>query len=164
MTDAVTDVRIAETEHYRQRARDFFTALSTGEIELSDWMTPDVEYIVIDADHPATTAAIPWVGLHKGIEGVQAFLAQWSRNFEVHGMPIDHVVADGSDVVILGRFEFTAASTGRRVTGPWAAHLRFKDDKVAYWHFYENTFGVAWGFHTGTWAIDNESRPRELSD
>jgi uncharacterized protein len=157
--------RAAETERNRRVARAFIEALASGEIELRDWLTEDVEFVVADADHPETSAAIPWVGFHEGIAGVEAFLEQFGRNFEVHGIPVDRVVADGPDVVVLGRFEFTTLSTRRHLTSPWVAHLRFEGDKIASYHFYENTFAVAWAFRTGgPWSVDNEGGPRELAD
>jgi uncharacterized protein len=157
--------RHAESEHYRQLAGEFMSELTSGTIELGEWFTDDVEFVVADADHGETTAAIPWAGRpFTGIAGVDEVMRYLGRNFDMHSLPVDHIIADGPDVVVLGRFHFTARSTGRTLTSPWAAHLVFRGDKVARYHFYENTFAVARSFRTGDpWNVDNDDRPRQLA-
>jgi hypothetical protein len=104
--------RADESERNRRAALDFFEALSNDEVERRDWLTEDVEFVVVDADHREASAAIPWFGLHKRIANVEASL---ERILKARGVSVDRAAGRVRQRIS----KVLDAHQGPSLKGPW---------------------------------------------
>lgn len=127
--------------------------------------TPDVEYLnfVPEEIAPETKAAIPWAGLWKGHQGVKDFQTMLLDNFEVLDFKDAVYIAEGDRVAVFGKFKFMAKSTRKVVESDIAVHVAIRDGKIAEYHFFEDTYGIASSFrHQGSWEIENNGKRRNI--
>ncbi|MET7980639.1 nuclear transport factor 2 family protein [Streptomyces mirabilis] len=61
---------------------------------------------------------------------------------------LERVIVDGGDVMLLGVFTHTVASTGKEFTTPSAMHLVVEDGEIVRMHLYEDTLSVDQAFNT----------------
>jgi len=56
---------------------------------------------------------------------------------------IGHIIVDGDEAALFGRFTHTVKSTGRRFTTPVAFHLTVRDGHIERLYLFEDTLAVA---------------------
>lgn len=126
--------------------------------EIPKLFTDDAEYVCFARDQmsPETKFAIPWAGLWKGHQGIIEFQTLLNENFEVRGFEDHTYIEQDSRVAMFGVLSFTARATKRDVDSDMAALAKLRDDRIEYYHFYEDTFAIAHSFRTGgQWTVDN---------
>jgi ketosteroid isomerase-like protein len=129
---------------------------------------PDVEYVVngVEATDSAGAllpisqechTALPWLGIHRGREGVKAFLTHMHRNLEVTAFGPREVISDGDRAAAFGWFRLHALPTDRIVEISYSIYFELRDGLIVKYHFLENTFDVAAAFRVdGSWLIDTD--------
>lgn len=92
--------------------------------------------------------ALPWTGRRARREEVGPFFTtMWP--YYVPGksqVVLERFLVDGNDVVLLGTFTHTIASSGREFTTPSAMHLAVEDGRIVRMHLYEDTLVIAQAF------------------
>lgn len=127
---------------------------------------PDVEYMVNGTPTPDPAAilppisaechaALPWLGVHRGRQGVKEFLAHMHRNLEVTAYGPREVISEGDKAAAFGWFRLHALPTGRTVDISYSIRFELRDGLIVKYHFLENTFDVAADFRSGgEWLIE----------
>ncbi|WP_166847659.1 nuclear transport factor 2 family protein [Isoptericola sp. BMS4] len=132
-----------DTQTSRAVAEQFVERLGRQDQDgIQELFAADVDWYVPGDD------SLPWTGRRTRREDVAPyFTAMWP-----HFVPgeseivLERVVVDGGDVMLLGVFTHTAASTGRAFTTPSAMHLVVEDGEIVRMHLYEDTLAVARAF------------------
>ena len=135
--------------------------------KIPHFFTEDAEYICFATERmsPETKFAIPWAGVWKGHQGVIDFQTLLNENFEVRGFEDHTYIEDGDNIAMFGVLKFTARATNRNVDSDMAAHVKLRDGRIAYYHFYEDTFAIVHAFRTGgQWTIDNGAGGHNLRE
>jgi ketosteroid isomerase-like protein len=142
----------------------FFDSFRTGQLDLASYVTTDVEWTVV-ADHaPVTQAVIPWIGTHKGLDGLQKFFGELLENIQVVEFEDRDYIAEDDRVAVFGYFKYCAIPTGNLMETDWAIRIQMRDGRIARYHFFENTFAIANAFRTGgSWEIENSGSKRTVS-
>ena len=138
------------------------------------FFAPEVEYMVNGTPTPDPDgvlppisadchAALPWLGLHRGREGVKKFLAQMHRNLEVVAFGPREVISDGNRAAAFGWFRLHALSSGRTVDIAYSIKFELRDGLIVKYHFLENTFDVAGAFRSGgEWLIKTDNQEHRV--
>ncbi len=136
------------------------------------FFAPDVEYMVNGSQIPdeagvlppisaACHAALPWLGIHRGRDGVKSFLEHLHRNLEVTAYGPREVISEGSKAAAFGWFRLHALSTGRTVDISYSIRFELRDGLIVKYHFLENTFDVAGAFRSaGEWILETDGEKR----
>lgn len=132
------------------------------------FLHPEIEYIVNGSrvrDHekrlppisPACAEALPWMGLHRGLDEVRTFFDTLHRNLDVTAYGPREVISDGNRAAAFGWFRLHALTTGRTVDVPYSIFLELEDGLIVKYHFLENAFEVASAFRAGgVWTVSRE--------
>jgi ketosteroid isomerase-like protein len=137
---------------------------------------PDVEYIVNGS--PARDAerrlppisrecaeALPWMGLHRGLDEVKSFFDCLHRNLDVTAYGPREVISDGNRAAAFGWFRLHALTTGRTIDIPYSIFFELKDGLIVKYHFLENAFEVAAAFRSGgRWLVRREGETHEIPE
>lgn len=103
------------------------------------------ELFAADIDwHVPGNDELPWTGRRTRREEVASYFTTMWPHF-VPGrseVTLERVIVDGGDVVLLGVFTHTVASSGKRFTTPSATHLVVEDGQIVRMHLYEDTLAV----------------------
>lgn len=136
--------------------REFFAAFSSGDVSAIDtYFDENIEYVVVHEDQNETNRAVPWIGKYKGITEVKGFLNRLLSNIVVEGISADDIIANENKAAVFGKFEYLAQSTGVKFFSYFAIKLEVTDGKISKYHFYEDTFSVAFAFRSnGQWASE----------
>lgn len=131
----------------------FFKGFEEGNPNVMDeFFDPDVEYVVIHPEKNETNRAVPWMGVYKGLDQAKRFIQRLLNNIQVTGIHTDDVIAQGNRVAVFGRFYYTAQSTQKDFFSYFAIRIEVENDKIVKYHFYEDTFAVAFAFRKeGQW-------------
>ena len=122
---------------------EMYEALGRGDIEtIIDAVSDDVDW--------ATDAALPgapWYGARHGKDGVRAFFAALAEAGPITEFtPIAFASNDQGDVMVIIRYAFTVAATGKHVAMNMHHFFRFRDGKIHYVRSAEDTAQVAAAF------------------
>ena len=139
-----------------QIVRDFFNGFTNGDVDVMDqFFDPNVEYTVIHPETNETNRAVPWAGRYQGLDQAKAFIARLLSNITVTGIHADDLIAQDNRVAVFGRFYYTAQSTGNEFFSYFAIRIEVANGKITKYHFYEDTFAVAFAFRDdGYWTSD----------
>jgi len=103
-----------------------YAAFGRGEIQtILDRLTPDVQWVL---DGPA---AIPYSGARTGVDQVAGFFEALATTQENHTLTIDEYIAQGDNVVTVGRYAADVKSTGKRIDCAVAHVFTIRDGKIA---------------------------------
>ena len=125
-------------------AKKYIDGVLTGDLSVIDeTMTADVNYTVISAASPHSSAAIPWSGNHRGREAVKAYQRRLgaAQNSRVDG--IERWVADNDTVVGFATVQAQSPKTGRSGTWEIAFRFDFSDGLISNYFLYEDSFSAA---------------------
>lgn len=122
-TDAVLEVlRLVGIEDYQAAAALFADA---------------VDFSVTHAP------GIPWIPEVRSGPDMAVFFALLAEHVEIEELDVHTTVAQGDDVVFVGRLRNTVKSSGRPFTTNFALHATVKDQRITRYHLYEDSFAVA---------------------
>jgi ketosteroid isomerase-like protein len=137
---------------------------------------PDIEYIVNGAPvrdperrlppiSRACVEALPWMGMHRGLEEVKSFFDCLHRNLDVTAYGPREVISDGNRAAAFGWFRLRALTMGRTIDIPYSVFFEMKDGLVVKYHFLENALEVATAFRTGGhWLLRREGETHEIPE
>lgn len=109
------------------------------------------ELFAADIDwHVPGNDELPWTGRRTRREEVAPYFTTMWPHF-VPGkskVVLERIIVDGGDVMLLGVFTHTVASTGKEFTTPSAMHLVVEDGEIVRMHLYEDTLSLDQAFNT----------------
>lgn len=91
---------------------------------------------------------LPWTGRRTRRDDVASFFTTMWPHY-VSGkskVSLERIVVDGTDVILLGTFTHTIASSGREFTTPSAMHLVVEDGQITRMRLYEDTLLIEQAF------------------
>jgi glyoxylase-like metal-dependent hydrolase (beta-lactamase superfamily II)/ketosteroid isomerase-like protein len=144
----------------------------TGVVER--FFHPNVEYMVngvASLDDGGTLppissecrAALPWLGLYRGLDALKGFLEHMHRNLEITEFGPLEVISNGDKAAAFGWFRLQALSTGRTADISFAVNFEVHDGRIVKYHFVENTFDVADAFRTdGSWIVSTDGAKKMI--
>ncbi|MGJ9413668.1 nuclear transport factor 2 family protein [Aeromicrobium sp. CF4.19] len=110
--------------------------------EIQELFAAQIDWYVPGSDR------LPWTGRRARREDVATFFTtMWP--YYVPGKSIvalERTVVDEGDVILLGTFTHTIASSGREFTTPSAMHLAVEDGEIVRMHLYEDTLVIEQAF------------------
>ncbi|MFI6122131.1 nuclear transport factor 2 family protein [Streptomyces sp. NPDC051064] len=118
----------------------FLALLAAGDAEgLAGLFADDIDWFV------PGDSSLPWTGVRSRREEVSAyFRTLWPVFVEgASESEIGHILVDGDEAALFGRFTHTVKSTGRRFTTPVAFRLTVRDGRIERLHLFEDTLTVA---------------------
>ena len=86
---------------------------------------------------------IPWVPEVDSAEGMRTFFDLLQTHVQAREFDLRHVVADGDDVVLVGRMVSEVKATGRTIDTAFALHTTVQGGRITRYHLYEDTYAVA---------------------
>jgi hypothetical protein len=129
----------------RAVAERLLAALGSGRVDaVLALLHPEVTWTV-----PGDAAATPWVGVRRGHEAVRDFFAVVARVAEPRAFTVQALLAEGRDVVALGRFAYHYPGSGRTFEDDFALHLRVEGGLVTRYRIHEDSLALQRAF-TGT--------------
>ena len=147
-----------------QIVRDFFAAFARRDTSsLNNFFHDDVEYTVIRSDNNATKEAVPWIGKYHGTNGAKEFLEKLLSNIQVTEVKADEFIVQDDKVAVFGHFVYQSVATDLEFKSLIAVRIRVKDDKISEYHFYEDTYAVAFAFRKGgQWDVVHYGKDKKL--
>lgn len=124
-----------------QLVQQVYAAIGRGDIPaVVAMMTDDVE-----ARFPGPSR-IPFAGTYRGRDGVGRFFQAIGANAEVHRFEPQEFIAEGDQVVVLGRERLTAKPTNGSWESDWAMVWTVRDGKVSLLREFHETYAIAHAF------------------
>ncbi len=120
-------------------ARAFLSALAAGDLTgLLARLHPEVEWHV-----PGDRALVPWVGTWHGHDEVRRFLSVVADVAEPRAFEVRALLAEGPDVVALGRFGYHYPGTGGDVDDVFALHMVVRNGLITHYRIHEDSLAIA---------------------
>jgi ketosteroid isomerase-like protein len=127
---ADSDVRTPQ-----QVVEDFFGALGSGDTTGAiAALSEDVTWFV-----PGDRAVVPWTGEWHGREEMRQFFSIVGEVAEPRAFELHKTLADGDDVVVLGRFAYYYPGSGQVFDDEFAMHFRVRDGQIASYRIHEDS-------------------------
>jgi ketosteroid isomerase-like protein len=86
---------------------------------------------------------IPWVPEVDSAQGMRTFFELLQTHVQAKEFDLRQVVADGDDVVLIGRMVSEVKKTGRDIDTDFALHTTVQDGRITRYHLYEDSYAVA---------------------
>lgn len=86
---------------------------------------------------------IPWVPEVDSAEGMRTFFELLQTHVQAKEFDLRQIIAEGDDVVLVGRMVSEVRKTGRDIDTAFALHATVRDGLITRYHLYENTYAVA---------------------
>lgn len=86
---------------------------------------------------------IPWVPEVDSADGMRTFFELLQTHVLAKEFDLRQVIAEGDDVVLLGRMVSEVKKTGRTIDTEFALHTTVRDGRITRYHLYEDTNAVA---------------------
>jgi ketosteroid isomerase-like protein len=119
--------------------RAAYAAWQRGDIpSVLNACTNDVEWVV-----PGPSDVIPYAGVWRGTEQLKRYFDVLSDTVDFEEYVLEEVIAQGEQVVVVGRSRVVAKSTGYGFADDWAHWFEFRRGQVARMRYYTNTAGVS---------------------
>jgi hypothetical protein len=135
-----------DNETSRAVAQQFVERLGKQDHEgIQELFAAEIDWHVPGSDE------LPWTGRRTRREEVGPYFTTMWPAF-VPGkskVVLERMIVDDGDVVLLGTFTHTVASTGQEFTTPSAMHLVVEDGKIVRMHLYEDTLTIDRAFKAG---------------
>lgn len=92
--------------------------------------------------------SLPWTGRRTRRDEVASFFTtMWPHYVTGESkVSLERIVVDDTDVILLGAFTHTIASSSRVFTTPSAMHLVVEDGRITRMHLYEDTLLIEQAF------------------
>ncbi|MDQ0581262.1 nuclear transport factor 2 family protein [Streptomyces rishiriensis] len=86
---------------------------------------------------------IPWVPEVDSADGMRTFFELLQSHVRAKEFALRQIVAEGDDVVLIGRMVSEVKKTGRDIDTAFALHATVQDGRITRYHLYEDTYAVA---------------------
>lgn len=86
---------------------------------------------------------IPWVPEVDSAEGMRGFFELLQTHVQAKEFDLRQVIAEGDDVVLIGRMVSEVKTTGRDIDTAFALHTTVQDGRITRYHLYEDSYAVA---------------------
>lgn len=86
---------------------------------------------------------VPWVPEVDSADGMRTFFELLRTHVQAKEFELRQVIAEGDDVVLVGRMVSEVKKTGRDIDTAFALHATVQDGLITRYHLYEDTYAVA---------------------
>lgn len=86
---------------------------------------------------------IPWVPVVDSADGMRTFFELLQTHIQPKEFDLHQVIAEGDDVILVGRMVSEVRKTGRDIDTAFALHTTVRDGRITRYHLYEDTYAVA---------------------
>lgn len=86
---------------------------------------------------------IPWVPEVDSAEGMRTFFELLGTHVQGKEFDLHRTIAEGDDVVLIGRMVSEVRKTGRTIDTAFVLHTTVQDGRITRYHLYEDTYAVA---------------------
>ncbi|GGQ50148.1 MULTISPECIES: nuclear transport factor 2 family protein [Streptomyces] len=90
---------------------------------------------------------IPWVPEVHSADGMRTFFELLGTHVRAKEFDLRQVIAEGDDVVLLGRMVSEVRKTGRDIDTAFALHTTVENGRITRYHLYEDTHAVARAYY-----------------
>ncbi|MBK3632855.1 nuclear transport factor 2 family protein [Streptomyces sp. MBT97] len=90
---------------------------------------------------------IPWVPEVHSADGMRTFFELLGMHVRAKEFDLRQVIAEGDDVVLLGRMVSEVRKTGRDIDTAFALHTTVENGRITRYHLYEDTHAVARAYY-----------------
>jgi len=119
-------------------AERLFAYLGSGDLEAASGLfAPSVDFSIPGVPE------VPWIPQVDSPAGMLEFFTLLGTHLERKQFEINRVLADGDDVVALGRLVSTVRATGRDIVSRFVLHLGARNGLIYRYHLYEDSWAVA---------------------
>ena len=126
------------TESPAQIVQGLFPLLAEGKTgEAAALFADSVSFSI---PHPP---GIPWVPEVGSAEDMRTFFELLRTHVRPKEFDLRQVIADGDDVVLIGRMVSEVRKTGRDIDTAFALHTTVEDGLITRYHLYEDSYAVA---------------------
>lgn len=133
--------------------QDYFTAFGRGDIDgVLAVLSDDVVW------HVDGTTSVSTVGLLRGRDRVKEWLIAFPANFIPRVFAIDRLFESGDQVIAIGRFRHTIASTGNTVGSDLAIRFTLRDGLIVRYQILEDSLLLAQAFEPNDAWSDKKIR------
>ncbi|WP_298561320.1 nuclear transport factor 2 family protein [Streptomyces luteogriseus] len=126
------------SESPAQTVQRLFPLLAEGKsAEAAALFADEVSFSV---PHPP---GIPWVPEVDSAEGMRIFFDLLRTHVQAKEFELRQIIAEGDDVVLVGRMVSEVKKTGRDIDTAFALHATVRDGRITRYHLYEDSYAVA---------------------
>lgn len=86
---------------------------------------------------------VPWVPEVDSADSMRTFFELLRTHVQAKEFELRQVIAEGDDVVLVGRMVSEVKKTGRDIDTAFALHATVQDGLITRYHLYEDTYAVA---------------------
>ncbi|MEU5278861.1 nuclear transport factor 2 family protein [Streptomyces asoensis] len=90
---------------------------------------------------------IPWVPEVHSADDMRTFFELLGTHVRAKEFDLRQVIAEGDDVVLLGRMVLEVRKTGRDIDTAFALHTTVENGRITRYHLYEDTYAVAKAYY-----------------
>jgi ketosteroid isomerase-like protein len=127
-----------------QTVKNAYAAFKRGDIQgVLNELADDVEW------HLPGEGLIPQAGTYRGKDGVSRFFQNLDQTTQFAEFEPNSFVAQGDQVVAIGRYHATVKTTGRAFEADWVMVFTFKGTKVAKFREFTDTAAIAQAYAAG---------------
>ena len=119
--------------------QSLYAAFGRGDMEtLIGALQGDIEWVF-----PGPANAIPFAGVHRGLEEVIQFFVTLSETLEFQKLDPREFIAQGDKIVVIGTSRVRNKANDRETDNEWVAAITVRDSKIARYQLYEDTDALA---------------------
>ncbi|MFJ5264708.1 nuclear transport factor 2 family protein [Streptomyces sp. NPDC088387] len=86
---------------------------------------------------------IPWIPQVDSADDMRIFFDLLRTHVQGKRFDVRQIIAEGDDVVLVGRLLSEVRKTGREIDTPFALHTTVQDGLITRYHLYEDSYAVA---------------------
>ncbi|MEV8320117.1 nuclear transport factor 2 family protein [Streptomyces sp. NPDC059900] len=86
---------------------------------------------------------IPWVPEVDSAQGMRTFFELLQAHVQAKEFDLRQIIAEGDDVVLVGRMVSEVKKTGRDIDTAFVLHTTVREGRITRYHLYEDTYAVA---------------------
>jgi len=121
-----------------QTVQRLFPLLAEGRTDEAAALFADA--VSFSIPHPP---GVPWVPEVDSADGMREFFELLAAHVRPKLTEVGQIVAEGDDVVVLGRMVSEVKATGRDIDTAFALHITVRAGRITRYHLYEDTLAVA---------------------
>ncbi|WP_405629249.1 nuclear transport factor 2 family protein [Streptomyces sp. NBC_00016] len=121
-----------------QTVQRLFPLLAEG--KSADAAALFADSVLFSIPHPP---GIPWVPQVDSADGMRTFFELLQTHVRAKEFDLRQIIAEGDDVVLIGRMVSEVKKTGRDIDTAFALHTTVQHGRITRYHLYEDTYAVA---------------------